>query len=384
MTAMKVIVVGAGIGGLTAAAALARAGIHVDVVERAPLLREVGSGLGIMTNAVRALRSIGIRGELERHGQVVEDFQFRTARGALITSMPLKEVSDELGAPSVSIHRAALQRVLVSAAEAAGAQLHLGASCRYVEPGAGTVRVHLEDGRTLAADVLIGADGIHSVVRKQLFGNEPLSYAGYVCWLATTPFQHPRFTRGYVGHYWGRGKRFGLVDIGAGQVYWWATQNTRDPASQTGVPLRQRALACVAGWADEVVRAVEATPDSAVLEVPAQDRPFRSVWGSGRITLLGDAAHPMLTSLGQGACMAIEDGVVLARCLQVRRDPIESLRVYEARRRRRTRGMVQRSRLLSMVEQWQRPLPVALRESYFRYMPRRLAHEQTRSLLQFA
>lgn len=383
MVTKRAIVIGAGVGGLSAAVALRQAGLEVDVFEQAAQPRAEGTALGIMSNAVSALRSLGIEGALETRGQVLQEFHIRTDRGRLIASMPVKAVSEELGAPSVSIHRAALQEVLLEAAASCG--LHYGAACTGFETDHRQVRAHFADGRTAQADILIGADGFHSAVRRQLLGVEPVQYAGYVCWLATVPFAHPRLTTGHVGHYWGKGKRFGLVDIGAGQAYWWGTENRSYAAGlDLNGSAKTSAERAFAGWPDEVTQAIRNTPASAVLQTRAQDRPFSARWGLGRVTLLGDAAHPMLTSLGQGACMAIEDAVVLGRAATGSRDLIHALRRYELLRRERTRQMVLLSRVLSRIEQFEHPLPVALRNAYFRLNPRRAVRNQSTPLLTFS
>jgi 2-polyprenyl-6-methoxyphenol hydroxylase-like FAD-dependent oxidoreductase len=366
---VKALVVGAGIGGLTAAVALRGAGIDVEVYERAPRLRAEGTGLSVMSNAVAALRSCGI--ELES-GQPIEDFELLTSTGRPIRTVPLREITDRLGVPSVCVHRRDLQRDLVRAA--GDCPITVGACASRYEFDAHGVRVWFADGRTARGDVLIGADGFHSAIRRQLAGLERPRTAGYGCWLATTEFRHERVTPGYVGHYWGRGQRFGLIDLGHGRVYWWGTRN--------GGP--DDLVRSYRGWADEVRAAIAATPPEAVTTVSAMDRPPLRRCGEGPVTLLGDAAHPMLTSLGQGAGMAIEDAVVLARLLASTPDPRRALRAYEAERRARTIRMVRASRLLSRVEQASLPLTATLRDAAFRWLPKAVLVRQNESTLTFS
>jgi 2-polyprenyl-6-methoxyphenol hydroxylase-like FAD-dependent oxidoreductase len=375
-TRTKAIVIGAGIGGLTTAIALRRAGVEVEVFERAQELKERGSALGLTGNAVAALRLLGIHGKLEAKGAVLEIFRILDWRGRRIADVPVKQVQEELGIATVSLHRAALQSVLLEAAE--GCKIHLGAKCERFESTPDSVRAYFSDGRTAEADVLIGADGLYSVIRKQIVGPEEPRYGGYVCWLSTIPYAHPRLTKGYAGFYWGHGTRFGLIDIGHGQAYWWGTQNRRrriDPL-EAAASIKRNVGECFVDYPEEVRGAIAATPETAIVQIDALDRPFLERWGAGRTTLLGDAAHPMLTSLAQGACMAIEDGAVLGRCLAQTADPVAALRQYERLRLKRTRQMTQMSRVLAAIEQFEHPVAVTLRNTYFRLVRQSMHRKQ--------
>lgn len=371
----KALVVGAGIGGLTAALALREAGLDVEVYERASELRAAGSGLSVMSNAVGALESLGLGIDLARHGRVLESYHVRTAKGRLIREFPFPDIISRLGTPSVLITRSDLQRALLDAA--VGIPVTLGAAATGYEtlaadagPGR-AVRVTFEDGREAYGDLLVGADGFHSVVRRQLVGPEGSRDSGYICWLAVVPYSHPRFAPGSVTHYWGSGRRFGLVDVGGGRVYWWGTRNMPAERSHDWKGDKAEILETYAGWADEVRHAIRVTPDESVIAVPSRDREFLERWGRGPVTLLGDAAHPMLTSLGQGSCMAIEDAVVLGRALASAPDVSRALRRYEDERRERTRGMVAASRAISTFEQSEDPVRRPVRDAYFRFVPRR-------------
>jgi 2-polyprenyl-6-methoxyphenol hydroxylase-like FAD-dependent oxidoreductase len=188
---------------------------------------------------------------------------------------------------------------------------------------------------------------------------------------------------GYTGHYWGRGQRFGLIDIGGGMAYWWGTKNM--PAAQARDWGGDKAdiLAAFEGWAPEVVEVIERTPADAIMSVPGQDRPFLKRWGTGPVTLLGDAAHPMLTSRSQGASSAVEDGYVLAEALARIPDAVEALRAYEDRRRHRAGMLVRSSRRLNKLEQVQNPVACAARNLGLRYVPMRSLTRQTTRPMRF-
>jgi 2-polyprenyl-6-methoxyphenol hydroxylase-like FAD-dependent oxidoreductase len=373
MTTPKVLIVGAGIGGLTAAIALRAKGIDVEVCEAAPQLPASGTGLGLAPNATKVLRALGIDLRSSKCGCALERFELRTARGKLIRAMPIQSIASELGDPIVSVHRGDLMRVLLDAA--GDTPIRFRARVVDYEVDHQGVRVTCSNGRVVRADVLIGADGIRSAIRAKVAGEGAPTECGYVFWLATVAFAHPRIVPGYAGHYWGSGQRFGLIDIGGGRVYWWGSKN---------VPAPERArrghgtdpLTAFAGWAPEVVEVIERTPDHAIMSVSAQDRPFLEHWGTGPVSLLGDAAHPMQTSLSQGAGASIEDGYVLAEAIAGVPDPVAALRSYEDRRRERTRMLVRRSRRLSALEQVQNPVVRAARDLALRCAPTRVLTRQ--------
>ena len=367
MTRRKAIIIGAGIGGLTAAAALQRVGYDVEVYERAVELRPVGSGLAFTCNALSALRSAGIHLDLEQTARQWNALTFKTRTGRPIRTIRYQHFIERFGVPMLAVHRADIQSALLAQIE--GDPITLGATATgYVRDGA-RVRVSFSNGVQVQGDLLVGADGFHSAVRRQVVGAEQPRDGGYICWLATPSFSHPVVTPGYAAHYWGRGRRFGLADIGGGRVYWWGTRNMPPDQARSWRGDKAEIAGTYAGWAPEIGAVIAATPADDIIDVPAQDRPFSERWGDGPVTLLGDAAHPMMTSLGQGANMAIEDGVVLARCLADAPDVESGLRRYEDARRPRTKAMVEASLALSRVEQLENPIATLLRRLYFRFLP---------------
>lgn len=382
MSTPEVLIVGAGIGGLTAAIALRAKGIEVEICEAAPRLPANGTGLGLGSNATKVLRTLGIDLGSAECGCVLRRFDFRTARGELIRTLPLQSIAADLGDPIVTVHRGDLMHVLRDAAR--GIPIRFGAEVVELEfDGAGVVATCADGGGAEAA-VLIGADGIRSTVRAKVADVAPPTDCGYVCWLATVAFEHPRVTPGYAGHYWGAGQRFGLIDIGQGRVYWWGTRNMCS-ATEHHLHRDHKAdvVAAFAGWAPEVIQVLEHTPRDAILCVPAQDRPFLERWGRGPVSLLGDAAHPMQTSLSQGAGASIEDGYVLAEAVARIPDPVAALRRYEDIRRDRTRMLVRRSRRFSRLEQVHNPVARSARDLVLRHAPTRIIKQQNMSPMRF-
>ena len=367
MSTPKVLIAGAGIGGLTAAIALRARGINVEVYEAAPQLPVSGTGLGLASNATKVLHALGIDLGRENCGRELERLELRTARGEMIRALPIQSITAELGDPIISVHRSDLMRVLRDAA--ADTPVRFRAKVVDFETGDHGVRAICADGHTVRADVLIGADGIHSTIRSKIAGAASPTDCGYVFWLATVDFAHPRVVAGYAGHYWGKGQRFGLIDIGGGKVYWWGSKNMPVEQARSCRGRKTQILGAFDGWAPEVVDVIQRTPDHTIVTVPAQDRPFLERWGSGQVSLLGDAAHPMQTSLGQGASSAVEDAYVLAEALARVSEPVVALRRYEDLRRERARMLVKTSHRYSRLEQAQNPAACAARDLGVRYAP---------------
>ena len=226
----------------------------------------------------------------------------------------------------------------------------------------------LAGGGSLRAEARVGADGIHSAVRAQVLGDGPPRYAGYTAWRAVVALDATGMLQEDlpVGELWGPGTVAGLVPLADGRLYWFGTRPAPAGEQDTHERRKREVLERFAGWHPAVGRVVEATPAEAILRHDILDRPPRRGWSCGRITLLGDAAHPMTPHLGQGACQALEDAVVLADRLADAAgaaDVPRALAGYEAVRYRRTAPLVRRSRLVGRVAQLRSPALRRLRDA---------------------
>jgi 2-polyprenyl-6-methoxyphenol hydroxylase-like FAD-dependent oxidoreductase len=381
---MRAIVIGGGIGGVTAALALARAGIETRVYEQAPAPAEVGAGISLWGNAIRALAHIGIKDQVVAAGNVLRVAELRTWKGRVISLMPVGEADRELGHPSVVIHRADLLNILVRAAPPG--MIRFGAHCAGVRQHDSQVNVRFSDGKIHYADAVIGADGINSQVRAAVLGAQPVRYSGYTCWRGVVEYSFEKWPSGHAAEVWGRGMRFGITRIGGDRVYWWATRNAR-PNGRDG-DVHKELLSYFRGWFEPVVDLLRHTPPSQIIRSDISDRPPSHAWGKERISLLGDAAHATTPNLGQGGCMAIEDGVILARHLaRAHRgivDVTTALRAYEEERYPRTTMVTNMSWKLGRVGQWSNPVMCALRNFFAGLTPQFMFRQNHRQVVGFA
>jgi 2-polyprenyl-6-methoxyphenol hydroxylase-like FAD-dependent oxidoreductase len=343
---MRIAIVGGGIGGLTAALALRREGFEPSVFEQAPALLEVGAAIAVWPNAFRVLERLGLGVEVRaRAGHIARALWLgRDGTHYKHFSFP------ETGSPAVALHRADLQATLRRALPEGS--LRLGKTFEgFVEEGEG-LRLSFADGTEAVCDVLVGADGLHSRVRAQLLGAGEPVYRGYAVWRGVARLEHAALPPETALEVYGEGRRFGVGPVGVGRTGWWATANepegTPEPPSEHGSKLSR----LFGGWCAPVSGLIAATPSETILRNAAYDRPAAPAWGRGRVTLLGDAAHPMTPNLGQGGCMAVEDAAVLARCLAKYGEARGALRAYESRRRARADRVARYSRLYGAVGQW--------------------------------
>jgi len=362
---MKAIIIGGGIGGLSTALALARVGIRCDVFERAEDLREVGAGLTIWANAIRALERLGVAQRVLPLSSKVDRFEVRTNAGRTLSTTSCLALERKLGVPAyVVVHRADLLRELASGLEKG--HTHCGARCVAIETTADGVLARFADGREASADFLVGADGLHSVVRSQLHGPAKPRYSGYVCWRGIAHLELKDLPPDMSFESWGPGARFAVHHCGPGRLFWYATRNLPEGGVDSLSARKADVQNLFRNWHSPIPEVIEATFGGAILRNDVVDRIPLVNWGRGRVTLLGDAAHPTTPNLGQGACQAIEDAVCLAADLADCGQVEPALRKYEQAREPRTAAITKDSWRLGSIGQWENSLGCFIRNSMTR------------------
>ena len=364
---MKILISGGGIGGITAALCLAKEGHEVEVLEQAEQFAEIGAGIQLSPNCSRVLHHVGLEDALQERAFLPQGTQFRSWKsGKVISESTLgRQAEERYGSPYYHMHRGDLLGVLVEAAEnQPKITLHTASQILDCEQDNERTTA-ITDRKEYAGDILIGADGIHSVIRGKLWGDEKPRFTGNVAWRALVPVDQlpENLIAPMSTAWWGPHKHFVHYYVRGGTLVncvcvvektGWEVESWTTPGDYDELK------ADFKGWHSDIQTLIDTANRDTLFKWALFDRPPMNRWGKGRITLLGDACHPTLPFMAQGAAMAIEDAAVLAACLNKDGNVEANLLAYENLRKKRTAGIQNGSRRnakvfhLSGIAAWMR------------------------------
>jgi salicylate hydroxylase len=348
---MDIVIVGAGIGGLTAAASLLQRGHKVRVFEQSAKLGEVGAGIQMSANAVKVLDGLGLRARLEATGVRPKAFEFRRFdTGELLHRLPLGEQHEKQhGAPYFQIHRGDLHSALLDAVLKLDAKaIVLNSKVVGMEEDSASARIHFADNSSLRAELVIGADGIKSVVRKHVIGPDQPVFTGQVAWRCTVPTSliKPELRTDILSTIWCGPKNHAVTYyLRRGELLNFVGCVERPDEEESWTISRpwEELSADYFGWHPMVRAIIESVDRSQCFRWALNNRLPSMTWSSARVTMLGDAVHATLPYMAQGAAMAIEDAAVLARAIELELPLEQALRIYQQHRVPRTSRVVDES-----------------------------------------
>lgn len=374
----KIAVIGAGIGGLTTAIALKKKGFDVRVYEQANIIKPVGAGIVLATNAMQVYQQLGLRAEIEASGNYVARASITDKNLRSISNMDLKYFEEKYGVRNVAVHRGRLQQVL--AEKLTSRELQLGHPLVEVVRENDVYRLRFRGGRAGSASVLIGADGLNSVVRRCLFPRSPVRSAKQVCWRGVVRYTLPKAYQHTLHEAWGKGDRVGFVQIARDQVYWFAVKTFKRHASE--YPIEE--LGSYFEDYHPLIRAlISETSDKNVHTAQILDLQPMKQWYQENVCLVGDAAHATTPNMGQGACQAIEDAYVLSACLG-KYEVSRAFSEYQQLRMEKAHRVVKTSWLLGQVAHASNPLLMMARNQLLRLTPPSVNRKQMEKIFQLA
>jgi 2-polyprenyl-6-methoxyphenol hydroxylase-like FAD-dependent oxidoreductase len=360
----RVVIIGAGPGGLTAGIALHQAGFDALVFDRCSDGQDAGSGLTLWPNATKALGYLGLARTVSTASHSVPAITMRSWDGRTLFKLPSDGQLHDHEVQGAALLRSELLSVLRNRLDPRA--LRFNKNCVGYRQNENGVTALFEDGLEVDGELLIAADGIRSHIRSQLVGPGSLRYAGYMVWRGVAKFSLDENV-GVTAI--GRGAQFGFFPMTGNRVYWFACANAAegdcDSRAGTGTELLRR----FGGWHKPIPELIAGTQECGIIGTDIHDRDPLKRWSYGRVTLLGDAAHPSTPTLGQGACQAIEDAVVLATCLNEAAGVPEALACYESRRLKRTSSLTLQARRFGQMGCWKNPVACWVRDKLIGNIP---------------
>lgn len=375
----NIIIIGGGIGGLCTALMLQRNGFRTELYESSSSIRAIGAGLGVGSNAFRALNEAGVGKRLEEKGNRLDCMIFQNQHGKVLNQLDFTVLAREFGLSNFTIHRADLHSILYEAISPG--VIHLKKKCIDFVQDEEMVTVTFEDGSKASGELVIAADGIHSMFRTRLVPNSLPRYAGYTCWRGVVKSDDPKIHSQTAYELWGKEGRFGIVPLKDGQVYWFACVNAkfRDMDYQN---LSPRDVAHIfRAFPKHVVKLIESTKEDALFHHDMLDIKPLKKFTYGRVVLLGDAAHATTPNMGQGAGQAMEDAIVLSKSLKGSKSLSEAFQHYEKARVKRTEKIITMSRQIGEAAQLENPIAIKIRNAIFQAIPSSILIKRFRFLL---
>ncbi|MGF1498433.1 MAG: FAD-dependent urate hydroxylase HpxO, partial [Elainellaceae cyanobacterium] len=343
MENLKALVIGAGIGGLTAGIALKQAGYDVEIYDRVGELRPVGAGISLWSNGVKVLNRLGLGAEIAQIGGQMNSMEYRTKTGALLNHIDLAPLIQTVGQRPYPVARHDLQEMLL---RAFAGEVNLGHRCIGLDEDASGVTALFDNGHTARGDLVVAADGVRSILRTDVLGREvEPRYGGYVNWNGLVPAAEDLAPQNCWVIYVGDHQRASMMPVGGDRFYFFLDVPLPKGTPANPDTYRDDLKTYFKGWADPVQTLIERLNPAEVARPEIHDVGPIECFVRGRVALLGDAAHATCPDLGQGGCQAIEDALVLSECLVTTNLPVaDALKRYERERIERANAVVYKAR----------------------------------------
>ncbi len=365
---MKIIIIGAGIGGLCTAIALQSIGIEVEIYEKAPQWKHIGAGIALAPNALKALKYIGIDTDIKAISRSIAEVHILSQNGNILTKQAYDAHDANSSKQLLAVHRADLHEELLRIFPASS--LFLDKNLTHIEQDISSCVVFFEDGSQVKADAIIAADGIHSIARLLYQKHTLPRYAGYVCWRAVIPTPISLLDNNIHTETWGKDGRFGITPISSTHTYWYAVLNT--PEKEIASKKQYSALDLYQQFQHfhtPVPEVLMNTYDHQLLYSSIIDIEPLDKIALGRVVLIGDAAHATTPNLGQGACQAIEDAAFLKKCLVENKDVFQAFQQFQTIRLQRVKKIIEDSWTIGKIAQLENGLLTGIRNQLLQWLP---------------
>ena len=373
---MKISIIGAGIGGLTTAITLKQKGFEVEIFEASKDFRKAGSGINLAINAMQVFKRLGIYEEITSSASYTKSLLITDEKLNIITKVNLENAEIAFKSKTYAIHRATLHTILLNRLK--GVKIHLNKKLKSLSQTNDEVNFTFEDKTSYSSNVLIGADGIHSVVRKSIIKNTELRITKQVCWRGIVKVDISKKYQTELNELWGKGKRFGFVHINENEVYWYALANYKTDYKKEFSNVNLREL--FSNFNPLIKKIISKTDKSNIIFNEMMDLKPISSWHHKNVCLIGDASHATTPNLGQGACQAIESAYVIADCLSTEKNTQSAFKKLEKVRKKNAEKIISTSWTVGKMAHLENRFGMFLRNNLMRLMPKKLTEKQSTSM----
>lgn len=372
---MTIDIIGAGIGGLTTAIALEQKGYQVRIFEQSKALKPLGAGIILANNAMQVYDQLGMRSVIEQSGQTISSMHITDTSLQPISTIDLQYFEQKHGVKNIAIHRGQLQQLLIDQLQSS--KIYLDHKLQDIKTEADGYTL-IFDHQQIKSEVLIGADGIHSIVREKCFPNNCIRHAQQICWRGIADFKLASHYQHELNEAWGQADRFGFVQIAEQKVYWYALKSFKQSAQELDIAHIRTYFSSYTPLVQDIIAA---TPQQYIHTAEITDLKPTSHWYKTNICLLGDAAHATTPNMGQGACQAIEDALVMADCLAKHR-PNQAFQHFQRLRLSKAHRVVNMSWQVGKLAHLSNPLLIGLRNLAMRITPAWMNRRQSERIFE--
>ena len=372
----EITIIGAGIGGLTTAIALQQKGFKVTIFEQAEQIKPVGAGIILANNAMQVYKKLGLQKIIEENGNPISSLKITKPNLKPLSKINLTYFEKKYDTKNIAIHRGILQQILIN--QLKSVEIRVNHKLNSISKNTNDYKLTFENGEEFNSTIILGADGLNSVVRKQILPKNSVRNAKQVCWRGIAQYKLPAKLREELNEAWGKSERFGFVQIAKNKVYWYAFKSFEENKNEFPLSGIEKYFNNYNSVIKEIIKSTkkEDINTADILDLKPTD-----VWFKDNICLIGDAAHATTPNMGQGACQAIEDAYILSECL----DKYETSRAflkYQNMRLPKAHQVVKMSWLVGKLAHLNNPILIMLRNLILKLTPASVNKKQNEQIFQ--
>lgn len=372
----KITIVGAGIGGLTTAIALKQQGFQVEIFDQTSNIKKIGAGILLANNAMQVYQKLGLTKHIEQKGNIISTLNVTTPYLKTLSNVKLDHFEQKYNVRNIAISRSALHAILMESIDAS--EIHLNHKLHSITPSNNGYQLKFDHQKTYHTDIIIGADGIHSTVRDHVFPNTEIRSANQICWRGMANLQLPeKFTK-ELNEAWGKSQRFGFTHVSSNTVYWFALKSVQPETNKYAI---EKMEDYYKNYHPIIQTIIKSTPKNNIHTAEILDLKPIHQWYKDGVCLLGDAAHATTPNLGQGACQAIEDAYIIAKCL-AQYEPNIAFQEFQKTRKPKAHQIVNTSWNVGKIAHLSNPFLIFLRNYMMRIMPNSQSQKQTEKIFE--